>query len=80
MSNATKNEITVTAKKANVKIVDAYIEGSKKDTKTSHDAVKRMWNKTGYGQKVVSSIEKYKIEFNVTRLSSLTKRTAVTQN
>tara|TARA_R110000851_G_C12992376_1_gene557455 strand:- start:36 stop:662 length:627 start_codon:yes stop_codon:yes gene_type:complete len=69
MSNATKNEITVTAKKANVKIVDAYIEGSKKDTKTSHDAVKRMWNKTGYGQKVVSSIEKYKIEFNVTRLS-----------
>jgi len=73
MSNATKNEITVSAKKANVKIVEAYIEGSKKDTKTSHDAVKKMWNKKGYGQQVVTSIEKYKTEFNVARLSKAHK-------
>ena len=69
MKNVTKNEITVSAKKANIKIVDNYIDGSKKDMKASHDAVKKMWNKTGYGQKVVTSIENYKKEFNVARLS-----------
>lgn len=69
MSNVTKNEITVSAKKANIKIVDNYINGSKNDMKASHDMVKKMWNKTGYGQKVVTSIENYKKEFNVTRLS-----------
>jgi hypothetical protein len=69
MSNVTKNEITVSAKKANIKIVENYINGSKNDMKASHDMVKKMWNKTGYGQKVVTSIENYKKEFNVTRLS-----------
>jgi len=69
MKNVTKNEITVSAKKANIKIVENYINGSKNDMKASHDMVKKMWNKTGYGQKVVTSIENYKKEFNVTRLS-----------